>query len=36
MKPWMLYPRNHKGESIMMVEAVELALSKMSFIKWKE
>lgn len=34
--PWLVWWRNHKGESVMLVDAVEDALNKMSFIKWKE
>lgn len=33
--PWLLWNRNRKGESYYLIEAVDEALQKMVFIKWK-
>lgn len=33
--PWLFFIKNKKGEAMYLVDAVEDALSKMIFVRWK-
>lgn len=33
--PWLFYIRNHKGEAVYLVEALEEELNKMIKVRWR-